>query len=537
LIQAITNHTLLKDLIRPPERLFPISASTNQLEPNRHARLRTDTLAASVVILIVATIIQRSIGFGRGVLFCRWLSPETLGQWEMAYSFLLLFAPLAVLGIPGSYGRYLEHYRQQGQLRTFLRRTTVWTAISSIAAIAILLVFAPQFSKLVFGTDGSVGSIYAIAACLAAVIVHHTLTSLLTAMRLFRVVTIMNFLQSILFAGLTLALLTTHVSVLSIVGGYGIACVVASAWAIWWVAPGMKGEVHSTTHIPHVAFWTRLLRFALFVWITNLLSHLFAVVDRTMIIHCSGLDPAVALEQVGHYHSSRIVPLLLVSFADLLSGLIMPHLSHDWESGRRDEVGRQLNLAVKLSGLGMHAVGVGVLLFSPFMFGVILQGRYNDGLAVLPWTLAGCVISGIYVVAQNYLWCAEHPRLAALPLAIGLLVNVILNLFLIPMWGLHGAVFATGLSTIICLAIILLLSQRHGMKLDTGTWLTCALPITLGIGTTTSAIAFAAVAALAFMTNLVFDHNERVLMTKLLGSYYAKCKAILPRIVPLRGNA
>ena len=152
----------------------------------------------------------------------------------------------------------------------------------------------------------------------------------------------------------------------------------------------------------------------------------------------------------------------------------MPHLSHDWELGHREEVGRKLNLSVKLTGLGMHAVGVGVLLFSPFMFGVILQGRYNDGLAVLPWTLAGCVISGIYVVAQNYLWCAEHPRLAALPLAIGLVFNVILNLFMIPAWGLHGAVLATGLATILCLAIILLLSHQHGMKLDLGTWLICA---------------------------------------------------------------
>ena len=192
--------------------------------------MRTDTLAASVVILIVATIIQRSIGFGRGVLFCRWLSPEMLGQWEMAYSFLLLFAPLAVLGIPGSYGRYLEHYRQRGQLRLFLRRTGIWTAICSAVAIIVLLVFAPQFSELVFGTDGSISSIYAVAACLAAVILHHTLTSLFTAMRLFRVVTIMNFLQSILFAVLTLALLFKHVSVLSIVGGYGFACLIASVW-------------------------------------------------------------------------------------------------------------------------------------------------------------------------------------------------------------------------------------------------------------------------------------------------------------------
>lgn len=488
------------------------------------------------MILIVATLIQRSVGFGRGVLFCRWLSPETLGQWEMAYSFLLLFAPLAVLGIPGSYGRYLEHYRQRGQLTLFLRRTTIWTAICSTLAILILLVFAPQFSHLVFGTDGSTTSIYAIAACLAAVILHHTLTSLLTAMRLFRVVTIMNFVQSLLFAALTLCLLTSHVSVLSIVAGYGFACLIASAWAIWWVWPGLRSEQQTTTHIPHIAFWSRLLRFALFVWVTNLLSHLFAVVDRTMIIHCSGLDPAVALEQVGHYHSSRIVPLLLVSFADLLSGLIMPHLSHDWELGHRQEVGRKLNLAVKLSSLGMHAVGMGVLILSPFMFNVILQGRYNDGLAVLPWTLAGCVISGVYVVAQNYLWCAEHPRLAALPLAVGLALNVVLNLIFIPWWGLHGAVLATGIATILCLAMILLLSHRHGMALDVGTWLSCALPITLGFGTWPATIGFILLMIVGISSKLLFNADERVQIHKLLELCFEKCRAVFPKLVAARGN-
>lgn len=498
--------------------------------------MRTDTLAASVVLLIVATIIQRSVGFGRGVLFCRWLSPEVLGQWDMAYSFLLLFAPLAVLGIPGSYGRYLEHYRQRGQLRMFLRRTTIWTAACSTIAIAILLLFAPKFSNLVFGTDGSVTSIYAVALCLAAVILHHTLTSLFTAMRLFRVVTIMNFLQSILFAALTLALLTSHTSVLSIVGGYGFACLIASIWALWWVWPGLKAEERSPHHIPHLQFWSRLLRFALFVWVTNLLSHLFAIIDRAMILHFSHLDPVSAMEQVGHYHSSRIVPLLLVSFADLLSGLIMPHLSHDWELGHHRQVGRQLNLAVKLSALGMHFVGVCVLVFSPFMFNVILQGRYNDGLAVLPWTLAGCVISGIYVVAQNYLWCAEHPRLAAVPLALGLLANVILNLVFIPRWGLHGAVLATGISTIGSLTVILLLSYRHGMVLDTGTWLTCATPIALGFGTTTSIVALLVASMLSVSTSLVFDSEERTQIHKLIASYYQRVKSILQsfsRVAPL----
>ncbi len=66
------------------------------------------------------TVAQRLIGFGRGVLFCRWLSPEQLGQWDVAFAFLNLAGPLVVLGLPGSFGRYVEHFRHRGQFRTFL---------------------------------------------------------------------------------------------------------------------------------------------------------------------------------------------------------------------------------------------------------------------------------------------------------------------------------------------------------------------------------------------------------------------------------
>src|SRR5688572_25138103 len=128
-----------------------LPAMTAELNPSKERRsLRADTLAASVVILLVVTVVQRSIGFGRGVLFCRWLSPETLGEWEMAYGFLMLAAPLAVLGVPGSFGRYAEHYRQRGHLRTFLHRAAAWTAACIVGAVIIVEVWAPELSRIVF---------------------------------------------------------------------------------------------------------------------------------------------------------------------------------------------------------------------------------------------------------------------------------------------------------------------------------------------------------------------------------------------------
>ncbi len=127
----------------------------------------SDTLADSVLMLLGLTVVQRLVGFGRAVLFCRWLSAEQLGLWDMTFSFLLVAAPLSVAAIPGAFGRYLEYYRQRGQLRTFLRRT--FLACAGLAAAACLLIVLARrwFSSLLFGTADQADLVALAAGCLA----------------------------------------------------------------------------------------------------------------------------------------------------------------------------------------------------------------------------------------------------------------------------------------------------------------------------------------------------------------------------------
>jgi PST family polysaccharide transporter len=221
------------------------------------------------------------------------------------------------------------------------------------------------------------------------------------------------------------------------------------------------------------------------------------------------MTPEQAFDQIGHYHASRIVPLLMVSIAELLAGMVMPHLSHDWEAGRRAEVTARMNLAVKLTALGMVMFGACVVVAGPLLFNVVLEGRYSLGLAVLPWTVAGCVWYSMYLIAQNYLWCAEKNWLQTAPLALGLIANVILNLALLPAFGLYGCVLAAAGGALVCLVSVLELNRRHGMTIDRGVWMLAIAPAALGLGPWPAVTAALALAALALASNALFSESER----------------------------
>ena len=121
------------------------SASTSE----QQAVFRSDSLAFGVVFAIALTVIQRAIGFGRGILFCRLMTDQQLGQWSMVYSFLLLLAPLAVLGLPGCFGRFTEHYLGRNQFGVFVRRIAIISyALTAVLAFT-MYAFPTVFSQIV----------------------------------------------------------------------------------------------------------------------------------------------------------------------------------------------------------------------------------------------------------------------------------------------------------------------------------------------------------------------------------------------------
>jgi O-antigen/teichoic acid export membrane protein len=477
------------------------------------ATLRTDSLVDSVLLLLALTVVQRLVGFVRAILFCRLLSPEQLGQWDIAFSFLMLAAPLSVLALSGSFGRYVEHYRQQGQFRTLVRRTALLVGYLAVMAWGVILLGRNTFSQLIFGTTADVHVVVLLAGSLVAVIAFHYMVDLFTGLRNARVLSGLQLLNGLAFAGFSLAMLATGSRTGgSMVIAYGAACLVSVLVALGPLRSALQACPDRGEPLPAPALWSKLVPFAAWMWVGSFLANLFDVADRYMIIHCPAFTADAALSQVGNYHSSRVVPLLLVSIASMVSTIVTPHLSHLWEQGRRDQVAIQLRMLLKLMAFSLTCGGTMVLIAAPLIFGVAFQNKFTLGQTVLPWTLTYCTWFGLQGVAQNWLWCNEKTRLASLAMLAGLATNVGLNLVLLPRLGLVGAVLATAVGNVVVLGGICCCNRWLGLRLDLGTRVALVLPAAMAFGPWVALAVLLLVAGLAVRGPLLLDEEKRQLL-------------------------
>ena len=488
--------------------------------PSSPPELRTDSLADSVLILLGLTVVQRLVGFCRAILFCRWLDAEQLGQWDMAFSFLMLAAPVSVLALSSSFRRYIEHYRQRRQLRTLVRRTALLCA--ALAALAVLTIdlAKPSFSRLIFGTPERTDLVTLLAGSLLAVIAFHFFFDLFTALRNIRVVAGLQLLNSVTFAVLGISLLTAwNCSAQSVVIAYGGACTLSSVAATLYLLRVWKAFPEDDAPPSHRELWSKLVPFAAWIWATSVMGNLFGIADRYMIVHYSPVPTSEALAQVGEYHSSRVVPILLVAVTGIIASMITPHLSHEWESGRRDRVAARLNLSLKLCAFGLSAAALLILLAAPLLFGVAFQNKFAGGQAVLPWTLTYCVWFAIFMVAQNYLLCREKAHLATVALLAGLVVNVGLNLVLLPRLQLFGAVLATTVANLVALLVLSAFNHRLGFRMALGTGVLLAVPLLFFLGPWVILAVLLAVLMEALTTDRFLSREEKIELTAVLAQY------------------
>lgn len=480
-----------------------------------------DSLAHGMTIALVLAVFQRLSGVVRSFLFCGVMDDEQVGLWSLAQTLIFSLAPLAVLGTTSTLRRYVEHYRLKDQLGSFLRITLGSAAALTAVGCAILVIGANFWSQVFFREQGQATLLIWMAIGTVAIVLFNTLQDLVESLRLLRAASWMRLIHSV---GFTLLGAAFILLVNADVTWVAIAFLIATFAACWPALPALRGVkqqgVMGSLAAQPSEVWRRIGRYAVWNCLISFVGNLFELTDRYMLQMLGEVDVHEAHALVGQYHASRMIPVLLIGFAQMITNMLLPFLAAHWERGEKQQVVDKVNLAIKFTSIAMTLGGAAILTLSPLLYSLLYGERYDSGLSVLPMAMTYCIWMSLFIIGEDYLWCCEKGGWATGAMILAVLANLGLNAAFIPSMGLEGATIATLVSNGFALALLYAAGHRFGWKVTPSVLILSLFPLVLSFGVLPGLVGCVLVLLLLSQGKLLTPHEREALQ-----EYWEKARA------------
>jgi len=189
-----------------------------------------------------------------------------------------------------------------------------------------------------------------------------------------------------------------------------------------------------------------------FMWIIRLS-------DRYMVSYFLGVASAGiygAAHRIGDYASFAVGPL---------SAVLYPMISRHYDEGNLAETRTYLGYSVKYLMMVAIPAAFGLSVLARSLLQILTTADFVAGSVVVPWVASGAVLFGFRRIGGYILHLVGKPQITVRLLGTAAVLNIGLNLLLIPRLGILGAALAT-LVAYGVLGMLNLLVTRRYLKFD-----------------------------------------------------------------------
>ncbi len=397
---------------------------------------RSDTGRAMVPSFAYA-FLARLMQLAMAVLAARILAPEGYGIFTFAVGVGLLGGRIGALGWPMLMNRFIPRYSFDGQwglLRGFIRAAH-WVIVlsglsASVLCIGVALWLGPE-SHLYLGMI--LGGILLPIMSFRAVY-----RNILAALKLPQNgILIDELLPATMMTAALLVLLNQSITPQTAVLFYIAASLAAVGFGAVWIRRKLPQELAAEPPQYLIGTWMRTALPALVGTSSKLLM------NKTDVLM---LAPLASMSAVGLYGAALRVTAVQTAPVAVLSTVLTARISEAFAAGR-DAQGKRLFYA----GIGFAAIYAGtfallVIFFSERVITYLFGDAYADGALVLSILAVAQVGAAINTPASAFMLMTGREGAFGKVTFVALIVNIGLNLWLIPTMGAAGAALATGTS-------------------------------------------------------------------------------------------
>ena len=422
--------------------------------------------------VFVTSIVVLGLHFFQKPIMARYLGPDGLGLFSLAIMIAGIIELIATFGIDGALTKYVaEHKEHEGKVSSL-----VSSAFLTILIIGVITGLALFVCSNIFASTFNMPRLSLLLRIYAVVfpfsLTYAIIISFFNGLRemkyyaftvLLQASLALIFILVLLFVGLGVegAMLGT---VFAIIGTVVVATVI------------MKKFMHFT-FLNYKKNTKKLASFGSRLVGANMIGQIYYYIDILM------LGYFLTSTEVGYYTVAVSLSRFFWLVPRAIGTVAFPAISEYWAKDNHHAINRLVAKSTKYSACILVFAGMSVIFFAKDIITFLFTPEFLP--AVLPLTILviGTVISGVLRSISGIFASVGKVNLTVKISAIAATGDVLLNIILIPLYGIIGAAVATTAASILsAIAIIYFLRASLTIKLDIS-WFT-KMAVLIGMSVT-----------------------------------------------------
>lgn len=400
------------------------------------SRLRTSSFARNVGATLANRVLLLSIGLITSVVIARLLGPEGRGLYAVAVAVGAIGVQLGNLGLHASNTWAVA--RDRGLLGPLIANSAVVSigiGGAAAAAVWIVAVLRPDLSPLPVGLLSL--ALVSVPLGLAYLLWQNLLLGT-DRIRAYNGIDLLNkSLGLALIAALALAGWLTAMSAFLVVAlATGLAAAVSLGLLFM--------DEQSGAIRPRLELLREHARYGTKAYLAAFASFLVLRLDMLMVQYLRGSKDA-------GYYSIAVTLAEVVFLGPVVVGTILfPRLASMGDDEHRWRVAR--SVAALIAALMPLAAAVAWIAGGP-VIGSLFGPEFQPAEPAFAWLLPGLTALAVHTVFMNYFAAVGMPPITLVAPLVGLAINVVLNLWLIPRAGILGASLASSAAYVAMLVL------------------------------------------------------------------------------------
>lgn len=236
-------------------------------------------------------------------------------------------------------------------------------------------------------------------------------------------------------------------------GLYVIAAVVAFLFGVWLLKRVCPKELSSNPTPEYLSTeWRKSVGPLAFITSLQLVNNYADLI----IIGYFRTD-----EEVGIYRAATQVGFLVLFGLQAINQILQPYIASYYYAGKIDKLKKIVQKAVLFNFIAASSVLFILVLFGEYALGFIFGRDFESGYIPLMILSMGFWLKSLSGPAAQLLKMTGHESMALKVLFISISINIILNLILVPYFGMEGAAFSTAVSLAVWHFLLKMLCSKY----------------------------------------------------------------------------